>query len=40
MDYALYFVTNFKGEHDAIVEVQNNINEVNSSLATLTETVS
>lgn len=39
MDYALYFVTNFKGEHDAIVEVQDNINEINTNLNLLTETV-
>jgi hypothetical protein len=28
MDYALEFVVNFKGEHEAVVEIQNNINTI------------
>ena len=38
MDYALYFVTNFKGEHDAIIEIQEVIKSVNEHLDTLDKT--
>lgn len=38
MDYALDYVTNFKGEHDAVVELQNSVNEINIHLDTLDKT--
>lgn len=38
MDYVLYFVTNFKGEHDAVVEIQGKIAEIDNSLRNLNET--
>lgn len=33
MDYALYFVTNFKGEHDAIVEITEEITNINKNIS-------
>ena len=33
MDYALYFVTNFKGEHDAIVEITEEITNINENIS-------
>lgn len=38
MDYVLYFVTNFKGEHDTVVEIQGKITEIDNSLRNLNET--
>jgi hypothetical protein len=39
MDYALYFVTNFKGEHDAVIEIQSKIEDINESLVSIGENI-
>lgn len=39
MDYALYFVTNFKGEHDAVIEIQSKIEDINESLVSIGESI-
>ena len=39
MDYALYFVTNFKGEHEAIIEIQGIIETINEHLETIDKTI-
>ena len=39
MDYALYFVTNFKGEHDAVVSIQQDIANIENNLSTLEQNI-
>ena len=40
MDYALYFVTNFKGEHDSIIVIEKDIQSINENIETLTNSIS
>lgn len=39
MDYALFFVTNFKGEHDAVVELQESVEVINGELTNIQELI-
>ena len=38
MDFALDYVTNFKGEHDAVISLQESVKEINTQLDTLNTT--